>query len=282
MHKPRNRIVYDYMCDNVANQKITNQYIVKFAREPMIRQYRLKKFQEWRSLLNKNSLKKEITECYAVSDLLTNDILPKLKQLEQYKTIVFFDMCSGKGYNSIVLYANLPEHLKDKSQLIMLDKDTSMNLSHLDTLEQIKFHHFCIHTEKKGGTEKLSNDLLNHLKKFGEPGKDVVGIMIGVHLCVHLSEIFINVFNSLDCMVAMTLSPCCMYENDSNRDIYEMFQTSIYEECGMKSELFNYFLWTHYLYRKVDPELTEKRVTNDENVLSEKNNYIVAYKKAAA
>ena len=274
-------VVYDFMCENVTNEKITNPYVIRFTKEPMIKTFRKTKFNEWKSILNKNSLKKEITECYGAVNLVIETV--NNMKLDEYKTIVFFDMCSGKGYNSVVLLANLPESVREKTKIVMLDKDTTMNLSHLNTLDQqIQFQRLCIFPEKKDGNRKLVEDMMKIMKQYGEPGKDVAGIMMGVHLCVHLSEIFINAYNSVDSLLAMVLAPCCTYENEHNQEIYTLMNTSIYEESGMKHELFHFFLWNYYLFNKVNSATSVKRMMRDELVMSERNNFIIALKKSVS
>ena len=158
--------VYDFLCENVHNEKVDNPYVIQFVNDPLIKQFRLKHAEQWHSLLNKNTLKKEVTECYGVVNLVM-EICEKLKaRIQKAKQVFFFDMCSGKGYTSVVLYSALPEWIRTKSRIIMLDKTTKMNLSHLEPLNgSVVFEHFCIFPEKKNGTQRLMSDLNRLMNK---------------------------------------------------------------------------------------------------------------------
>jgi hypothetical protein len=279
----RRALVYDFLCENVYNEHIDNPYIVQFAKNSLIKSFRNKYPNEWHSILNKNTLKKEITECYGIVNLVL-DICDKLHdKLQSTKQIIFLDICSGKGYTSLVLYAHLPEWVRNKAKIIMLDKDMKMNLSHLETLNGIiEFHHLCIFPEKKNGTQRLINDLNKILNKFCKSStNEVVCICIGVHLCIYLSEIFISTFNQMDSIIAMALSPCCVHETEENQLINEMCKnSSIFEDAhlaGITREVMQYMGWTMFLNGKIQSE--NKKMIHDELVLSDRNNFLIAYKQ---
>jgi hypothetical protein len=284
-------IAYDYLCEGVQKNRYTSTYIHQFTGIELLKRFR--NFPNWRRFLNGKQLKKEVTECMAV----VNRCLNLMNQLDEYlisdsvKTILIFDMCCGKGYGSVCLHALLPEHLRHKIKIIMLDRNNKINLEYLSDFKQseIQFEVLCIYTEEKDGKNRLIKDIENKMKRYGKIGEEVISFCVGVHLCVYLSEMFIDLFNSMDSIWGMILSPCCHKENEHNISIYEMSRSSIFEDDdseGMKSkklytiEHLQYYLWTFYLFQKI--KAPAKRMINDANVMSPKNNYIVACKAVSS
>jgi hypothetical protein len=223
-------------------------------------------------------MKKEATESgaivFRVMQLLRNE-LAHLVSDDKYK-IVFFDCCSGKGFTSVMLSLLFP---RDRCSIVMLDKDLKMKLDHIHSLPNVKFDHFYIYPLRKGGMAKtatlMRKKLENEQKQVGD-SKKVVGIILASHLCVYLSEVMVHVYKEIDAMRALILSPCCAYENDHNKEWFEL---------ARNLELNDYYAaWTMYLYRSIVDNKDEKRykiecnMENDPHVMSPKSHYIVTSK----
>lgn len=279
-------IAYDYLCEGVKQNRYSSPYISQFTSLPAFKEYR--KLEIMRKFLNGRYLKKEITECMSVVNRCLSLLYELRTKLEKVKTILLFDLCSGKGYTGVCLHALLPEDLKHKTRIIMLDKNAKMRMEHLQVFskEEVCFEPFCIFTEDKDGKNRLIRDMENRIAQFGKPGEDVVAFCLGIHLCVHLSEMFIDLFNNVESIWAMILSPCCHKENIHNSQFYEMSRTSIFEDDDSEEKLkknnvftiehIQYMLWTLYLYNKIETQV--KRIVHDVDVMSPRNNYLVACK----
>ena len=117
---------------------------------------------------------------------------------------MFFDMASGKGLTSIVLAKKYPN-----ATVHMLDNNGKMNLDHLGAVPTVQFKNIDLFSEE---AETLIMDALIEHNGFG--------VMVGMHLCGHLSrraiEMWTNIMtkgekireNSFN--LGLILSPCCL------------------------------------------------------------------------
>lgn len=105
--------------------------------------------------------------------------------------VVFFDLCSGKGFTSILLAHRYP-----KARVLMFDKNEKMNLRHLESqhlASRVTFHPADLYAED---TAALVRDAVT---LHGANGSAIVG----VHLCGDLARRAIELWDtcSVDALV---------------------------------------------------------------------------------
>ncbi|PRP89307.1 hypothetical protein PROFUN_02181 [Planoprotostelium fungivorum] len=222
-------------------------YLRKWLSQPFVPQIRADP--NFYSLLNHKALKKEMTESYSVYRQVK-------KMIEQIKhrhegtecpTIVLLDVCSGKGFASVLLTFKFPD-LKIK----MIDNDRFMNVKHLKSLPNIEMVYMDVHKEQ------FQDWMVETLR-----GK--IGIMLGTHLCGQLSIDFVDAYNNHPEVAAMILAPCCL-----NKKLWEL------NEKAKELNIDNYEYWSMHLFELV--QSTQKELKSDDQVLSQKNNFISAIK----
>ena len=193
-------------------------------------------------------LDKELTEAYSAYRQIKH-----LLQNSQFdpSQLLFFDICSGKGYLSVLLAYEFPE-----SQIYMIDNDEKMNVEHLQSIPNISLLSWNLRSPK----------YVSDLSKMIPDGK--YAMMVGIRLCGVLSQIFVDSFNRLDAIRWFVLVPCCIPKCEE-----ELKQRAKLEKLN------NYGLWTLRVVALVDKEKIQfTSVCMDDCVLSIKNNYIVAAK----
>jgi len=165
------------------------------------------------------------------------------------ENVVLFDVCSGKGYAATLLSFIFPT-----LKIFMIDKDTKMNLSHLKALPNVQMVHFDLFKKDK---------VRDWVKK--QLGKDKIGLFLGTHLCGELSEVFVDIYNTVDELKGLVLAPCCLSK-----------RKRVFADTAAKLKIDNYEYWTMHLYWMI--QLSRKDICADEHVFSVKNNYISAVK----
>ena len=127
----------------------------------------------------------------AVSD----DAGPSSDGLGDGTGMVFFDLCSGKGFTSVLLAHRYP-----KARVLMFDKNAKMNLAHLKSLDpRVTFHRMDLYSDEMEAT------IRDAVAAHGTNGSAIVG----VHLCGDLSRRAIELWDA--CGVdGLVLSPCCL------------------------------------------------------------------------
>lgn len=220
------------------------------------------------SFLNHKSLPKEFAESYeAYKQVKTclkktkeGETTPKLKYVLDAallapepgsplpKDVLFVDMCSGKGFLSVLLNFQFPG-----AQILMIDNMGKINLEHINNLPRVEFWMTDIKEER----------FIADLKLFCKDFKAVV--FIGIHLCGELSEYFLKAFHSTPNSVAMVLCPCCISKKN----------TELLERAKRES-VSNYELWSQELLNMIEPADKELKKLTD--CASEKNNFLLACK----
>ncbi len=140
-------------------------------------------------IFNHKSLAKELTEAWTS--------YKKVKQIVERinvpaSDIILFDMCSGKGFNTLIISKMFP-HFK---KVYAIDKDKKMNTQHFQALHNVTYK---LADVNQKSFHKWVADEVQHAK----------GIFLGVHLCGELSQNFISLYNKTENLIAMILSPCC-------------------------------------------------------------------------
>lgn len=154
---------------------------------------------EWRSLLNKKTLHKELEE-----SIVAIDQLLKATSERGQSSIIVMDICAGKGLFSFLLSYLKPPHVQE---IIMLEKAA------------INWHHVvqgANPTAKEEGRPYITiwgntnlhdyDDVLDRIMALPLPVA-----MTGIHLCKELGPSFCGLVNGLGakCIYAC-LAPCCL------------------------------------------------------------------------
>jgi hypothetical protein len=270
----------DYIIDSRDVQ--TNKYLKLFVESDLCKEFKEnEEFRSWAWSKKTSQLKKEIIESYAickhvreeVKKVLTNN---KNEHRTKKKKCVFFDLCSGKGFMSIILAREYPDET-----IFMLDSNKNMNLSHLKACENVKFQNIDLYSEK---CEELIVGALR--------ANDFCGVMIGMHLCGNLSrraiELWTNLMSSKytplpssSFNLSLVLTPCCLpHKVRVPKRIYADFGYTI-KERQKDSGINEYDLWTTALYNVISSRVgssfrkVSKRMFRDEHILSPKNLFII-------
>lgn len=154
---------------------------------------------EWRSLLNKKSLHKELEESIVAIDQLLQATSDRGE-----KSIIVMDICAGKGLFSFLLSYLKPPQVQE---IVMLEK-AAINWYHIinganPTAKEEGRPHITI-----WGNTNLHDydDVLDRIMALPLPVA-----MTGIHLCKQLGPSFCGLVNGLGsrCVYAC-LAPCCL------------------------------------------------------------------------
>jgi hypothetical protein len=214
------------------------------------------------SFLNHKTLPKEFAEAYTAYKQVKHAVkkrcqtqndsplscLLKSALVAPNNDILIIDMCSGKGFLSVLLNFKFPN-----ANILMVDNMTKLNLEHIENLPRIDFWLSSI-TESK---------FIPQLKLRSKDYKAVV--MIGIHLCGDLSEHFLAAFHALPNAACMVLSPCCISKK----------KTDLLEKAKREG-ISNYELWSSELLGMI--QTTDKELKKLADCSSEKNNFLMATK----
>lgn len=159
----RGKIRIDYLLDDIENK---SSYVKTWIDKPFINKMRADP--SFRRLLNHNKLEKEMNESYMVYKQMKS-LLKKIGKSSDDEDIVIFDMCSGKGFTTVLLALHFP-----KARIYMVDKCTKMNLEHLVSLPNVTFECFNI---TKSDLPKFVNDRAQG--KFGKSSIEIRKWRIG-------------------------------------------------------------------------------------------------------
>ena len=179
------------------------------------------------------------------------------------KSIVVFDLCSGKGLTSSVC----AETLGKNCEVIMVDSDRKMKLTHLDSERQVV--HFALDVYDEALDEMMA--------RARASGARVV--VCGVHLCGDLSRRSIELWSKYGDI--LVLSPCCLVrEVRSQKRPHGTFGYGLPEVAtrigGDSYDLWNKLLFAH-VPTHVGPFFARviKRQAVVEDMLTEKNRFII-------
>lgn len=169
----------------------------------------------WKRLFKRDRVVKEVIESIPIIDAVNTWIQdPCLADNMQNVTII--DLCSGKGYLSMILSEYLPPDRVKK--FVLVDKAWPMcysepkphhiNWAHIygDLVETDYFNTWPIplHTSKQDMKQKSAIGQFE--KRFAEGPV----IILGVHLCGTLSIQAIKLFQTLPNAKLLVLKPCCL------------------------------------------------------------------------
>ena len=168
---------------------------------------------EWKSLLNKANLCHEVEESMVALHHLQewrnhtmNDHATLSDGLD--RPFVAVDACCGKGVFSTLLSYMAPKHFPGLSRIILLDKDTHIDWSHIRAANALHKQDGRPFLELWAGTNLHEQDILvDKLVDYQQPLA-----ITGIHLCKTLSPRLVGIANVLgkDRAPYVCLAPCCL------------------------------------------------------------------------
>lgn len=182
----------------------------------------------WKRLFKRDRVVKEIVESIPIIHAIDKYVrsLPSSESGAEVQKITILDLCSGKGYLSMILSEYLPADKVEK--LVLIDKawpmchaepqSHHMNWDHiygnytvaitedgLDTQSYFTTWPIPLHTSKQN--LKKSSDMRRLEQRLGKGGPCFV---LGVHLCGTLSIQAVQMFYSIPTIQGLILKPCCL------------------------------------------------------------------------
>lgn len=174
---------------------MSRKYLDRFLQSPA---YEIICRIDYHGVNNMHKLRKEVSESYAMLDSIQG-CCAELGIPETLDNVYVIDLCSGKSLTTAIGGALFPKGL-----FLAVDK-----------LEP----HFVPHFGQQANTEYLSHDVMTRpffnlleqkVQKVLRLEPDRVVILIGMHLCGHLSIRAIDLFHRIPLIRGMILSPCCL------------------------------------------------------------------------
>ena len=205
----RKKLAIDYLLEGESVR--TNPHLRAFSESTLPDVLRDDpNFKSWASIKSK-SLRKEIAEASAAASRCPRAVAKALEARREGSVVtgstsgtdplgdgtdvVFFDLCSGKGFTSVFLAHRYPN-----ARVVMVDANAKMNLTHLKSLApRVTFHCLDLY-----GEETLA--LLR--RETATSGKKASAV-VGVHLCGDLARRAIELWDASNAD-ALVLSPCCL------------------------------------------------------------------------
>jgi hypothetical protein len=225
---------------------------------------RLKEDPAFESWSRHRGIKKEITEAYAALSATRRALRDQELEREAFgdgEDLVFVELCSGRGFISIVFADAFP-----KARLYMVDNDDRMDVTHLDAYDpdRLSFHLLDLHSAE---CEAFIRDIVNSAGL----GKTVV--LVGVHLCGTLAHRAIELYENVEGVCALVVSPCCL----PRRRRHDVFGFHCVDIARSITSLSPYQCWCTQLYFRI-PYTSRRNMLADEDMLSTQNTFITARK----
>jgi hypothetical protein len=184
----------------------------------------------WLRLFRAEKVVKEVVESIPVISLV-EDWMDRHQNLEKPVTII--DLCSGKGYLSMLLSEILPADRVNKCFLV----DKAWPMCHGKTLaHHVNWDHIYGSENDIGGpryyetwpiplvTSKVNlnkkQQITSMINRFGTTEHGPV-LILAVHLCGVLSIRAVNFFQMLPTAQFLVLKPCCLPDIRQTRDLDE-------------------------------------------------------------
>jgi len=232
MH-PKNKL--ERVLENVSNGRAYSEYVNEFVRTRLCESMRFSDdFLSWR---RKSTFVKEIDEAYACL-YRVREIMQKRERSGRNSSdecddkVRFIDMCSGKGFLSLLLAFEYP-----RASVDMIDISNKVDLTHLRAKEtnNVRFHRLDLKSDE-------CHEIVDSACANGE-----FVFLVGVHLCGDLSRVAIELFRRAHLRnrnnnTAIVLFPCCLPQ----RRRHDCFGYHVKDQAkGLKLD--NYKLWCIFL-----------------------------------
>lgn len=174
-----------------------NPYLREFAGAPWLQE--VLDAPDCASLLNVRgkSLRKELTEAFGVLSACRR-ALRKLGFEPGAPGVNIVDLCSGKGFASLVMALSLPS-----ARVLAVDANRNMELAHFRLRANLAFREVDI-TAVDAGTR-----IEDSIAEVGVAVQSV-RVFVGVHLCGSLSQHAARLFREAPAPAALVLVPCCL------------------------------------------------------------------------
>ena len=197
--RPR-KLSIDYLMEGDSVR--TNPHLRAFAASRLPEVLRSDpNYRSWASIKSK-VLRKEIAEASAAANRIPPAVakargldLALGDPLGDGDGVVIFDLCSGKGFTSILLAHRYP-----RARVLMLDNNKKINLAHLHSLHpRVTFH--CVDLYAPEALEIVRDAVALH--------GSTAAAVVGVHLCGDLARRAMQLWDESR-SDALVLSPCCL------------------------------------------------------------------------
>jgi hypothetical protein len=257
-----------------------------------------------RRLMNHKSLKKELTECFGslclVERALRRIITGSIEEINLHRNhdsdngietenflsfaairyfsnrLVFYDICSGKGITAFLLAFMFPQIPK----IVMVDNNSKIKLDHLSIsrCQNVEYQHFDVFTHT------FKDYISTEASMCRDDGR--IPVVLGLHLCGALSTRLVTLYNAIEELPVLVLSPCCLPKKSktpqSTSASADGFEKSYITRDQLKRNgWLPYGFWCLTVYMQIDPNLAVKDMVHDELVESDKSTYIWTVKKTA-
>ncbi len=200
-------------------------------------------------------LRKEISESYAVLHAVqkccdslgmntkdTNHVEDDIN----LENIFLIDLCSGKGMTTALCGVLDDSKGRDSNNFYLaMDKMLPHTIPHFLNEKQIQY--LC--------RDVMVDEIFAEIEGIVKQQKEEHGrscILVGMHLCGLLSERAIDLFERINDIRGLVLSPCCLPKKHEQQRIRftkgKPGQDDDFKESG---DLYNYFKWSHYLKERV-------------------------------
>ena len=230
----RNRQRVDYLSEDGQSR-----YVSDFLRSDGLRTMRTHPDHHYHSLLETRQLRKEVSESWAV----ISEVRELLGELDlDPRNVVLFDLCSGKGLTAVCMALEWPE-----TKVVAVDIISDKCLPHTTDLSNLRYAEADLF---KAGP-MLQSEMAAGLAGLGqEPSaKELVGVLVGSHLCGRLSVQAVELFRTLPVVAGLVLSPCCW----PRRRDYNRTDAELAELAGLMwlkaSQSDTYTTWGQHLWR---------------------------------
>eukprot|EP00747_Dinoflagellata_sp_TGD_P029899 gnl/TRDRNA2_/TRDRNA2_134254_c0_seq3.p1 gnl/TRDRNA2_/TRDRNA2_134254_c0~~gnl/TRDRNA2_/TRDRNA2_134254_c0_seq3.p1 ORF type:complete len:349 (-),score=42.62 gnl/TRDRNA2_/TRDRNA2_134254_c0_seq3:348-1394(-) len=195
-------------------------------------------------------LRKEVTEAFAVVHA-SRRALAKLDLGAD--GVVIIDVCCGKGMGSLILAQEF-----GNSTLHALDRNRHMDLAHFQEQSNIHFHEVDLFSA-------AAADLISGIAADAQSRRIPV-LMVGIHLCGPLSPRLLDLFLGLSAPAVLVLCPCCL---DRKKPAPKL--------AARRLRVDSHMYWCLSLLWML-PSTCRRELIVDDDVLSEKNTFILATK----
>jgi len=231
-------------------------YLQEFAAAPWLPA--LLEMPEFASMWNMRgkSLRKEISESFGALHACQR----ALAQLgvESGHGVTVFDLCCGKGLESLVLAKSLPQ-----AQVVAVDTNPNMELGHFRHQANLSFLALDVTSASAGS--RLAAAAAEKALTTAQPAAAPL-LIVGVHLCGSLSDHAMRLFKEAPGPAALVLLPCCFDGRDP----------SIKRRAKMLRVDPHRYRCLSMLMSLPTSEQEKRELLVDDDIMSEKNSILIA------
>ena len=241
----------------------------------------------WKRIFKKDRVIKELIE----SAPIIENVKKLVEESESTEKFTVMDLCSGKGYMSMLLSEMLPSEKVERFLLV----DKAWAIASKETKEGSEKTYFStwpvpLYTSKQDLKQSCNQ---RQMKKHFFDKTDGNIIILAVHLCGTLSLKAVEMFNTNENVKMFALKPCCLPPmiHAQRDDIFKIgkHEFDAKEVCSNGS--FNkkdwngpprwhlqpkFDLWADHLFKGIDMGGSESKLENDYRILFSTENGVKA------